>query len=565
MIEIAIIEDSKALASVYKAFLAKSDPARPDLTGPDFKVSLFNSTAADINRLVKQGGFNLIVCPCFPKFQSGPQIAQIIKSDPQLYTAALIVSTSMHRENLRSEWDIGDIDAILIKPFDRESLRKTLIKARGSQPRPARKTPLALVIDDSRAVRNTLASYLTDLEFEVKTAADGLQGLKEAARFLPDLILVDVEMPVMDGFEFCEALSREPGISTIPTIVVSGTIDEAQFTKGFRAGAIDFVEKPVSRAGLSAIIDSVSVKESHFSARTAVVLSQDTTLISILTKSLNFLNAAIHICTRLDELETYLGVGIPDLIILDLTHIDDKLNVCRNIRNLLGSDSSVIIALADEPDRNIMFQCFKFGATEFIIKPFGRDEVKARIENHIKLKKLQDELVHKNRILETLAYKDKLTGLMNRRYFDKALTDEIEKSRTLGTSLSLLMMDLDNFKQVNDTYGHDMGDLVLKRMAAMIIDTIQGNAVACRYGGEEFCILYPGTDLAGAVKISERIKQVCCASPISSHRIIQTISGGLACLPETSSPETLVADADICLYKAKKTGKNKIVADFKDS
>jgi two-component system cell cycle response regulator len=125
------------------------------------------------------------------------------------------------------------------------------------------------------------------------------------------------------------------------------------------------------------------------------------------------------------------------------------------------------------------------------------------------------------------------------------------------------MMDLDNFKQVNDTYGHDIGDLVLKRMAAMIIDTIQGNAVACRYGGEEFCILYPGTDLAGALKISERIKQVCCGSPISSHRITQTISGGLACFPETSSPETLVADADICLYKAKRTGKNKIVADFK--
>lgn len=555
MINIAIIEDSQALTSVYKAFLH----------GSDFNVSVFNSTISDINRLVKQGGFKLIVCPCFPKFQNGPGIAHIIKSDPRLSGAAFIVSTSMQQENVRSEWDLRDIDTILLKPFDQESLKQTLLKAYRSHPQPVRQTPVALVIDDSKAVRDTLASYLKALNFDVKDASNGDQGLKMASDILPDLILVDVEMPVMDGFEFCKELSKEPGIKNIPTIVVSGTIDEAQFRKGFRAGAIDFLEKPVSQPALARIIDSVCIKETGSSAGTTVILSKDNTLSSILTKSLNFLNSSINVCSNLDELETYLCVSIPDIIILDLSGTGDKLNVCMHTRNLLGSDSPVILAVADETDRDLMFQCFKFGATEFIIKPFGRDEVKARIENHIKLKKLQDELVHKNRILESLAYKDKLTGLMNRRYFDKALHDEIAKAQANRTSLSFLIIDLDDFKQVNDKYGHDTGDAVLKELASMIIDNVQGNAIPCRYGGEEFCIIYPDTPLAEAVKNSEKIKRFCSAKPISRHRIHQTISGGVSSFPETSSPENLLADADNSLYKAKRAGKNRIITTFKNA
>jgi len=555
MIKTAIIEDSQALTSVYKNFLSDSE----------FSVYVFNSTISDINRLIKQGGFNLIICPCFPKFQNGPQIVQIIKSDPKLSNATFIVSTSMQQENIRSEWDLRDIDNILIKPFDKEGLNHTLSKAYHSHPRRTRQTPLALVIDDSKAVRNTLTSYLKKLNFDIQTAPDGHQGLKTASNILPDLILVDVEMPVMDGFEFCKKLSKEPMLKDIPTIVVSGTIDEAQFRKGFRAGAIDFLEKPVSRPALAAIIDSVSVKENLSSAGTTVILSQNTTLSSILRKSLNFLNSSINICSSIDELETYLCVSIPDIIILDLCDREDKLNICRHVRTLLGSDSPVIIAVADETDRDIMFQCFKFGATEFIIKPFGRDEVKARIENHIKLKTLQDELVQKNRILESLAYKDKLTGLMNRRYFDKALKDEIAKAKEKNTNLSFLMIDLDNFKQVNDKFGHDTGDTVLKEIASIIIDNVRGNAIPCRYGGEEFCIIYPDTNLAGAIKNSEKIKRFCSTKLISKHRICQTISGGVSSFPETSSPEDLVADADNCLYKAKRAGRNKIITNFKKS
>ncbi|MBU1194333.1 MAG: diguanylate cyclase [Proteobacteria bacterium] len=552
MIKTAIIEDSQALTSVYKTFLKDSE----------FDVSVFSSTLSDINRLVRENYFKLIVCPCFPKFQTGSQIAQTIKSDPKLFNAVFVVCTSMKQENVKSEWELRDIDAILLKPFDQQRLIQTLVKAYHSRPHLDRKMPIALVIDDSKAVRNTLSSYLEELNFDVKTAGDGMQGLNLASEYHPDLILVDVEMPVMDGFEFCRNLSKDPEIKHIPAIVVSGTIDEVQFRKGFKAGAIDFLEKPVSQHALAAIVESVAIREKTSSSGTTVILTQDNTLCAILRKTLNFLNSSIQVCSTLDELETCLCVSIPDIIILDLSDKEDKLNICMHVRENLKSDSPVIIAIADETDTDIMFQCFRYGATEFIIKPFGRDEVKARIENHIKLKKLQDELVQKNRILESLAYKDKLTGLMNRRYFDKALKDQISKAETNGTSLSFLMIDLDNFKLINDQYGHDIGDMVLKEIAAIIIDNVSSNAIPCRYGGEEFCIIYPETSLVEAIKNSEKIKRFCSGKTISAHKIHQTISGGISSYPETSRPETLVADADVCLYKAKASGKNKIIANL---
>jgi len=211
MKKIAIIEDSQALTSVYKTFLNDSG----------FEVSLFNSTISDINRLIKQGGFELIVCPCFPKFQNGHRIVQIIKADPEFSHCAFVLSTSMQQESVKSEWDLRDIDAILLKPFDRESLIRTLNKTGKHHLQNTRQTRLALIIDDSKAVRNTLAAYLKALNFDAETASNGMQGLKMASELLPDLILVDVEMPVMDGFEFCKRLSKEPILKHIPTIVVS--------------------------------------------------------------------------------------------------------------------------------------------------------------------------------------------------------------------------------------------------------------------------------------------------------------------------------------------------------
>ncbi len=550
MIKVAIIEDSKVLSSLYRSFLENSH----------FSALVFGSGPNNIQRLIDTPDVAMVICPCFPKHRDGPGIVRTIKALPHLGSAILILSTSLQRERILTEWDPGEIDSILIKPFDRKSLINTLNRAYFSHSFQLRKHPRALVIDDSRAVRTTLETHLLDLGYKVETASNGRQGLEMAQAGLPDLIFVDVEMPVMDGFEFCRALHEEPRLKNTPVIVISGTINQAQFRRGFRAGAVDFLGKPVSATDLAEIIESVSIKGETRSAGTTVILSQDATLCAILNKTLNFLHSRIRIYDTLEELETYLSLGKPDIIVLDLTRFQDKLATCMQVRNAVGDEFTVIIAVAGEADRDLMFQCFRYGATECLIKPFGRDEVKARIQNHIKLKALQDELLRKNKILESLAYKDKLTGLMNRRYFDKALADEVNKSTDHGTPLSFLMLDLDNFKTVNDQYGHDVGDKILEHIGAVLMENAPDNAVPCRYGGEEFCILFPETPLEEARRAGERIRRYCSAGPISRHRIFQTVSGGLACFPETSSTEALVVDADHCLYQAKDAGKNRIQA-----
>ncbi len=295
---------------------------------------------------------------------------------------------------------------------------------------------------------------------------------------------------------------------------------------------------------------------------TALVCSQDNNLCSIFIKVLKILNFHINLCRTDHEVETYLGVSIPNIIILDLSDREEKLERCRQVRELTRSSSPVIIAVAEEGDRNTMIQCFKFGVSELITKPFGRDELRARIENHVKIKKLQDELLRKNKILESLAYKDKLTGLMNRRYFDDTLKKELERSEASNLPLSLMMIDLDNFKMVNDNYGHDTGDEVLREIAEILMKTIDDKGIPCRYGGEEFCVIFPKLSREEAMIRGEEIRRNCYGKRVSKENIRQTISGGIATFPETSSKESLVIDADNHLYRAKQSGKNCVVSSL---
>lgn len=548
MVKTAIIEDSKAIAGLYRTFLE----------GTDFQVICFGSSESEIDRLIDENGFDVIICPSYPKFQSGLDILARIKGDSGLSSALFVISTTMQKGDLKSEWDFRDIRGIIVKPFQKEDLIQSMTNLLHSIRPASRDHSLALVVDDSPAVQKILAHSLRSLNFDVITASDGEQGLALALEHIPNLILTDVEMPVMDGFELCRRISMEPTISTIPLVVISGRIDDSQFRKAFNAGAIDFLQKPVSHASLVSVVEAVAARDVTFPSGTALISSSDATLHSIFVKVFNSLNFHINFCTTDDELEIYLGVSIPNIIIIDLVEHKEKLAYCQHVRNLTRKTSPVIIVLVDEGDRNTMVQCFSYGATEFISKPFGREELKARIENHIKIKKLQEELLQKNRILESLAYRDKLTGLMNRRYFDEALGKELIRTEKEGLNLSFMMMDLDNFKQVNDQYGHDIGDVVLQEISRILMNTVDDSGIVCRYGGEEFCVIFPEKTLAEAMKIGEEVRRSCVAITISRHKIRQSISAGIASCPETSSVKSLVIDADNFLYKAKQAGKNRV-------
>ena len=176
---------------------------------------------------------------------------------------------------------------------------------------------------------------------------------------------------------------------------------------------------------------------------------------------------------------------------------------------------------------------------------------------------MQEELLKQKKLLEELSIKDELTGLYNRRHLNAVLDQEIHRSQRYGTDLSCLMLDLDHFKKVNDSYGHGFGDTVLREFSCRVMATIRSSDYAFRFGGEEFLVLLPQTDIEGAKQTAKNIQLALAADEIkdSSHSIIITISigGSSLHLHQPSTPEAFISCADKALYAAKEGGRNKIV------
>lgn len=259
-------------------------------------------------------------------------------------------------------------------------------------------------------------------------------------------------------------------------------------------------------------------------------------------------------------LEIALSMNPPDLILLDIVMPGlDGYEVCKLLKADKRSENTPVIfitAMDQEEDETLGLE---IGAVDYITKPFSLPIVKARIKTHLELKRHRD-------FLENLSNLDGLTGIPNRRRFNEAMDMEWFRAIRAGSSIALLMMDIDYFKSYNDTYGHVSGDDCLKQVARSMKGQMHRPAdLIARYGGEEFACLLPRTDINGAIRVAENMRKAVAAlrlphtdSQISEH---VTISIGVAVAkPEAEkSPAQLLASADECLYKAKNSGRNRII------
>jgi two-component system cell cycle response regulator len=443
-------------------------------------------------------------------------------------------------------------------------------------------TARVLVVDDILTNVKLLEAKLSAEYFEVVTAFSGPEALGKIEDCNPDIVLLDVMMPGMDGFEVCRRIKANPRTAPIPVVMVTALDQSSDRVTGLEAGADDFLTKPVDDSALFARVRSlVRLKQMTDELRMREATGQSMGLIDTDTA----MNEAVepariliiedrpevvawfaqalepkHNVSAVDTFEEALvrvRGGDYDLIIISLgVRGFDGLRLCSQLRSLPQGRHVPILVIVGDGDRRKLNQALEMGVNDYLI---------ARVRTQLRKKRYADRLRRNMQLSLEMAITDQLTGLHNRHYMSRHLDDLIRRARSTGRPVSYVIMDIDFFKAVNDTYGHDIGDEVLKEIARRIAANVRGIDLACRFGGEEFVVVMPETEAAFAYTVAERLRLQIETHPIDISRMPNklkiTVSIGIATSTGADvSAEALLHRADQALYQAKRTGRNKVVA-----
>lgn len=262
--------------------------------------------------------------------------------------------------------------------------------------------------------------------------------------------------------------------------------------------------------------------------------------------------------------------ALPDLIILDvMMPVMDGLQACRILKDEAQTHDIPVIFISALDDTETKVSGLTLGANDYISKPFRVEELLARVEVAIRLKRERDELREsaeearrRAEAAREMSMTDALTGLLNRYGLQRSLQHEQSEARRYNRPLCCLLIDIDNFKGINDTYGHAAGDTALMQLARVLTEAVRGSDVVCRYGGEEFLVLAPETQLDGALALGEKIRLMTAAQLFGdTQRAFRlTLSVGAAELSAQESANDMIARADSALYHAKQEGRNRVEA-----
>ena len=448
-----------------------------------------------------------------------------------------------------------------------------------------------LVVDDVPANVRLLEAKLTNEFYEVLTAADGPQALQLAKAESPDIILLDIMMPGMDGFEVCRRLKADPATRLIPVVLITALSDTKDRVMGLKAGADDFLTKPVQDVSLFARVRSLlrlkmMIEEWRARDRTAKQFGVISTTDQeddgrrglLLLIEHNPIDAAnIVESLTMDDHEILGATSIEESYILsqqrgfDLIMISTSMNedatlrLCSKLRGQEKTRHTPILLLSEYDDKNRLAQALDLGVNDFIITPADPDELLARVRIQVRRSRYQQLLRSNFEQSLTAALTDTLTGLYNRRYFETHVQQLFEKAYRTEKHLVMLAIDIDHFKKINDTYGHAAGDVVLREMAARMSRNVRNVDLVARLGGEEFVIVMPETTMDLGSMVAERLRQSieCEAITVNDGEQIKvTVSIGLACLDihEKIGPDELMKRADDVLYQAKNQGRNRVIA-----
>jgi two-component system cell cycle response regulator len=443
-----------------------------------------------------------------------------------------------------------------------------------------------LIVDDLSINVKLLEAKLSAEYFQVLTASNGQAALEIAAAELPDVVLLDVMMPHMDGFEVCRRLKTEPRTADLPVVMVTALSDTAYRLHGLEVGADDFLTKPVSDIALFARVRSLVrlrrlIQEwrlrdeicGHFGGGPPAALDHGPARIMIVEE--DPLAAAqiasplathkVTVAANCAAAQAQLGRDT-DLVIASLTPDDrDALHFVSYCRASEALRQTPILLIAGERDLPRLAKGLDLGANDYLVRPIDPNELVARTNIQLRRRRLQHSLDQNYRRSLALALTDELTGLYNRRYLFAHLDKLIARVNGDGVAAALLLFDIDHFKRVNDTYGHPSGDTVLQQIARRARDSVRSDDLVARLGGEEFAVVMPETGLDIAATVAERLRSAVADHPFrlgdGDATCYLTVSIGVtATHAGCDDRDRLLKRADTALYAAKAGGRNRVVA-----
>ncbi len=439
-------------------------------------------------------------------------------------------------------------------------------------------TARILVVDDITANLRLLEAKLQGEYYEVALAQSGAEALRQAASWSPDIILLDVMMPGMDGYEACRRLKADPELLHIPVVMVTALTDATERVRGLEAGADDFLSKPVDDPTLFARLRALmrvkqvqdawrlradTARELGFEAPAApdqgiagtraLVLGTAEETAPIVAA---FAADGVLVDNVDDPEEAWkrLAGGLFDLAVLCLPEQGgDTLRLASRLRAQATTRDVPVLLAARASQKALVLRGFDLGANDHVLMPVDPNELRARARNQIRRKRYQDRLrAELDRSLE-MAVTDPLTGLRNRRYVRRHLEGLLR-----GGEASVLMVDLDRFKPINDTHGHNVGDAALREVANRLRASLRASDVVARWGGEEFLVVLAGAPAEYTALVADRLREAVGGEPlrIGNLELKATCSVGGAVSPAGSTPETVIGAADAALYRAKAAGRN---------
>ena len=444
-----------------------------------------------------------------------------------------------------------------------------------------------LIVDDMPDTRESVRLQLADAYFEVIEATSGEEAIRIAENEEIDLVLLDVLLPGIDGFETCKRLKSNPGTAHIPVIMLSALNQKVSKITGLESGADHFVSKPcdfaslvvrlnsltrmkmaidelrlrhAANAGLGCVSGSDQQTARGYHEASVLVIAPDPEACAQYERRIRaMLGCRVEVVSRFEDIQPACDRAEHDLFLIAGSGPGiDPVRVAARLRGSPRTRHAALMTVFDGETVDRAHLALDLGISDYVTAPVDFAELIARLKVQIRRKFYSDQLRHSVEDSLAQAMTDPLTGLSNRRFVNEHIQSMIDLHSHQGGGLAAMTLDLDRFKQINDTWGHDTGDAVLKEFADRLRQNLRSIDLIARTGGEEFLVLVPSVPHMQAKMVAERLRHAIEASAfrIGPHTIRVTVSIGLAIHLEGETAAEVLARADRALYRSKDQGRN---------